>query len=59
MEFGLTWAKLDEMEYVTEAEKLGFKRCLVPKSSKTPRSTGVEVLTARSLDEAIDVALGR
>ena len=25
MEFGLTWAKLDEMEYVTEAEKLGFK----------------------------------
>lgn len=21
MEFGLTWAKLDEMEYVTEAEK--------------------------------------
>ena len=24
MEFGLTWAKLDEMEYVTEAEKLGF-----------------------------------
>src|SRR5690349_10441361 len=23
MEFGLTWAKLDEMEYVTEAEKLG------------------------------------
>ena len=24
MEFGLTWAKLDEMQYVTEAEKLGF-----------------------------------
>ena len=24
MEFGLTWAKLDEMAYVTEAEKLGF-----------------------------------
>jgi len=24
MEFGLTWAKLDEMEYVTEAERLGF-----------------------------------
>ena len=22
MEFGLTWAKLDEMQYVTEAEKL-------------------------------------
>ena len=32
MEFGLTWAKLDEMEYVTEAEKLGFTHLWVTDS---------------------------
>ena len=42
-----------------EAEKLGFKRCLVPKSSRTPRDPGIEVLTARSLGEAIELALGK
>jgi alkanesulfonate monooxygenase SsuD/methylene tetrahydromethanopterin reductase-like flavin-dependent oxidoreductase (luciferase family) len=32
MEFGLTWGKLDEMEYVTEAEKLGFTHLWVTDS---------------------------
>ena len=32
MEFGLTWAKLDEMEYVTQAEKLGFTHLWVTDS---------------------------
>jgi 5,10-methylenetetrahydromethanopterin reductase len=32
VEFGLTWAKLDEMEYVTEAEKLGFTHLWVTDS---------------------------
>jgi alkanesulfonate monooxygenase SsuD/methylene tetrahydromethanopterin reductase-like flavin-dependent oxidoreductase (luciferase family) len=32
MEFGLTWAKLDEMKYVTEAEKLGFTHLWVTDS---------------------------
>lgn len=32
MEFGLTWAKLDEIEYVTEAEKLGFTHLWVTDS---------------------------
>ena len=32
MEFGLTWAKLDEMEYVTEAERLGFTHLWVTDS---------------------------
>lgn len=32
MEFGLTWAKLDEMQYVTEAERLGFTHLWVTDS---------------------------
>ncbi len=40
-----------------EAGKLGFKRCLVPYSSKVPRVPELEVLTARSLEEALDKAL--
>jgi alkanesulfonate monooxygenase SsuD/methylene tetrahydromethanopterin reductase-like flavin-dependent oxidoreductase (luciferase family) len=32
VDFGLTWAKLDEMEYVTEAEKLGFTHLWVTDS---------------------------
>ncbi len=42
-----------------EAEKLGFKRCLVPKSSRVPRNPGLEVLTAHGLEEAIDLALAK
>ncbi|HEX9016937.1 MAG TPA: DNA repair protein RadA [Chloroflexota bacterium] len=42
-----------------EAEKLGFKRCLVPKSARVQKTGGIEVLAARSLDEAIELALGK
>ena len=42
-----------------EAEKLGFKRCLVPRSSKVPKNPGIEVLAAHSLEEAIDMALAK
>jgi DNA repair protein RadA/Sms len=40
-----------------EAAKLGFRRCLVPASSRVPRTPDLEVLTARSLEEAIDLSL--
>lgn len=42
-----------------EAAKLGFKRCLVPYASRDPRIPDLEVLTARSLEEAIDKAMAR
>jgi DNA repair protein RadA/Sms len=42
-----------------EAAKLGFKRCLVPRSSRRIQVPELEVLTAQSLDEAIDAALAR
>jgi DNA repair protein RadA/Sms len=42
-----------------EAAKLGFKRCLVPRSSRRIQVPDLEVLTAQSLDEAIDAALAR
>lgn len=40
-----------------EAAKLGFKRCLVPRSSRAVKVADLEVLTAQSLDEAMDKAL--
>jgi 5,10-methylenetetrahydromethanopterin reductase len=48
MEFGLTWAKLDEMEYVTEAEKLGFTHLWVTDSSLI-RSDAFVFLTVAAL----------
>lgn len=42
-----------------EAEKLGFKRCLAPRSSRIPKNPGIEVLAIRSLEEAIDAALAK
>jgi DNA repair protein RadA/Sms len=42
-----------------EAAKLGFKRCLVPRSARRIQVPDLEVLTAQSLDEAIDAALAR
>lgn len=41
-----------------EAAKLGFKRCLVPQSARLPRIPELQLLTARSLEEAIDQAMG-
>ena len=42
-----------------EAAKLGFGRCLVPESRQLSklRPTGIEVLAARSLPQALEVAL--
>jgi DNA repair protein RadA/Sms len=46
---------------LNEAAKLGFRRCLVPKSIRKVRiessAAGLEVVGARSLVEAIEVAL--
>ena len=44
---------------LNEAAKLGFKRCLVPKSFRREEiiSDGVEVIGVRSLQEALQVAL--
>jgi DNA repair protein RadA/Sms len=48
---------------LNEASKLGFRRCLVPKSIRKARiestPAGLEIIGARSLGEAIEVAIGR
>lgn len=43
---------------LAEAAKLGFKRCLVPRSVTTTRQDGVELLRAASLPEALALACG-
>jgi 5,10-methylenetetrahydromethanopterin reductase len=48
MEFGLTWGKLDEMEYVTQAEKLGFTHLWVT-DSPLIRSDAFVFLTVAAL----------
>lgn len=40
-----------------EAAKLGFKRCLVPQSARLPRIPELQLLPARSLEEAMELAL--
>jgi len=40
-----------------EAAKLGFKRCLVPCSPRLPHAADMEVLSARTLEEAMDRAM--
>jgi len=44
---------------LTEAAKLGFKRCIVPRSLRLGKAEGlgIEVLRARSIGEALDLAL--
>ena len=44
-----------------EATRLGFKRCLLPHSVRLPRErpANVELIRARSLGQALDVALGK
>jgi len=43
---------------VSEAAKLGFKRCLVPRSARPPQTTdGVEIIRARTINEALEVAM--
>lgn len=44
-----------------EAEKLGFRRCLLPKSvdsAKLPKRAGMELIFASNLYEALEIALG-
>ncbi|MGE5618555.1 MAG: DNA repair protein RadA [Sphingomonadaceae bacterium] len=41
-----------------EAAKLGFKRCLVPQAVRLPRVPELQLLVARSLEEAIALSLG-
>ncbi len=45
---------------LNEASKLGFKRCVVPRLTRfsKPSVAGLQVLHARSLGEALDIALG-
>ena len=45
---------------LNEATKLGFKRCLVPRSihHEPPTRDGLEVIGARSVQEAVQIALG-
>jgi len=44
---------------LNEATKLGFKRCLVPRSIRheSPARDGLEVIGARSVQEAVQIAL--
>ncbi len=47
---------------LAEAGKLGFRRCLVPRSLGSDRlaqATGVELIGARTLAEALDIAMPR
>jgi DNA repair protein RadA/Sms len=42
-----------------EAAKLGFRRCLVPHSSRLPKEPDLQLLSARSLEEAMELSLSR
>jgi len=46
---------------LNEAARLGFKRCLLPHSVRVSkdRPSDLEVIRARSLRQALDVALGK
>jgi len=45
---------------LNEAAKLGFRRCILPKTTRKPEHppAGLELLAVRSLGEALDAALG-
>ncbi|MFC1998214.1 DNA repair protein RadA [Chloroflexota bacterium] len=42
---------------ITEAEKLGFKHCLLPAQSQAKKTKGINLIKAKSLKEAIDLGL--
>ncbi len=46
---------------LSEAARLGFKRCLLPRTARVPRDkpANLEVVKVRSLGEALEVALAR
>jgi len=58
MEFGLTWAKLDEMEYVTEAEKLGFTHLWVTDSGLIRSDAFVFLTVAAQQTRTMKIGMG-
>jgi DNA repair protein RadA/Sms len=44
---------------ITEAARLGFKRCLVPRTVKVSPVKGIELIAVSTLPEAVRVALVR
>ncbi len=46
---------------LNEATKLGFSRCIIPSTHRKPKEvpTGMDILPARSLADALSVAMGR
>jgi DNA repair protein RadA/Sms len=42
---------------ITEAEKLGFKHCLIPAQSQAKNTKGINLIKAKSLKEAIDLGV--
>ena len=58
MEFGLTWAKLDEMEYVTEAEKLGFTHLWVTDSGLIRSDAFVFLAVAAQKTKTMKLGMG-
>jgi alkanesulfonate monooxygenase SsuD/methylene tetrahydromethanopterin reductase-like flavin-dependent oxidoreductase (luciferase family) len=58
MEFGLTWAKLDEMEYVTEAEKLGFTHLWVTDSGLIRSDAFVFLTVAAQRTQTMKLGMG-
>ena len=58
MEFGLTWAKLDEMEYVTEAEKLGFTHLWVTDSGLIRSDAFVFLTVAAMQTKTMKLGMG-
>ena len=58
MEFGLTWAKLDEMQYVTEAEKLGFTHLWVTDSPLIRSDAFVYLAVAAQQTKTMKLGMG-
>lgn len=58
MEFGLTWAKLDEMAYVTEAEKLGFTHLWVTDSGLIRSDAFVFLTVAAQQTRTMKIGMG-
>jgi alkanesulfonate monooxygenase SsuD/methylene tetrahydromethanopterin reductase-like flavin-dependent oxidoreductase (luciferase family) len=58
MEFGLTWAKLDEMQYVTEAEKLGFTHLWATDSGLIRSDAFVFLTVAAQQTRTIKLGMG-
>jgi DNA repair protein RadA/Sms len=42
-----------------EAAKLGFKRCILPERSKVPQVRGIEMVGVSTVQEALEVLLGK